>query len=230
MRKKRLILCGATLVLLNSQLSQAAVQVASWDFESSWTPAASVTIGGTGSSYLLGTPSLDGTINSARKGGQIVNAVQGTHLTTMEYTKSSPSDKFILKLKAGSGYTLSGFTINYDVYGNNASSEYVNSLSWAYSTDGGATYSTPTSVSIGTAKTWNSKQVSWSSLSVASEKDIWFRATFAGEGKGYDLDFFDSFVLNVEAVPEPVNVALATFGLGLAVVLAGRRVYRWVRT
>jgi len=55
---------------------------------------------------------------------------------------------------------------------------------------------------------------------------IWFRNTFTVDG---DARFFEFDNLQVTAVPEPINVALACFGLAFVGLTFGRRIYSMAR-
>jgi hypothetical protein len=113
------------------------------------------------------------------------------------------------------GTGLSGFAVGYD-----ANAIFVNPAQlWEYSVNSGASWSSAGLTQPGNivAFNWTSYNVDFSSAtSLNGASTVWLRNTF-GNGAGQ----FDN--IQVTAVPEPVNVAMGIFGLGLVGTTAGRR-------
>ena len=120
----------------------------------------------------------------------------------------------------GVGY--SAFTVSFEV---NKSGSGVKDFTWAYSTGSGFTDITPQSA---TASGYQVLTFNFSGVTALNNaSSIFLRATLNGAtGSGSTTDF-DNFQVN--AVPEPVNVALVLFGLGVVGMKFGRRLCSFVR-
>ena len=102
---------------------------------------------------------------------------------------------------------------------------------WTYSIDGGATFTDvgvgqPPLGSIGT--TYSVLTVDFAGISALDGAgDILLHGTFVSNPGG-GTDDYDNFQILAQ-VPEPVNVALALFGIGIVGLKFGRRLFIFVR-
>jgi hypothetical protein len=94
--------------------------------------------------------------------------------------------------------------------------------SWTNSVAGYGS-STKDIISVG----WESDTVDFAGSSLSAGQTITFTMQLVNDhGYGNNVAF-DNLI--VSAVPEPVNAALLIFGVGLAAVPTGRRIYLWAR-
>jgi hypothetical protein len=99
--------------------------------------------------------------------------------------------------------------------------------SWAIA-EGGSGFSTIPHEGSSFINNWVSHTVDFAGSSLSAGQTITFTMQLVNENSGLGNDVsFDNLI--VSAVPEPVNVALLIFGVGLAAVPAGRRLYLWAR-
>ena len=164
--------------------------------------------------------SLTGTGN-----GIDVGNVFGTGGTTLNDPRSPQSATYALFAAYSGGPAtvtvqvnatgLSGFSLSYaavDLKTGGGSTQ-----DWKWSTDGITYTGLPDSVSLGiNTSTWSMNSVDFSSASVSSPSTLYFQNTIFSGIVGFDN-------LQVNAVPEPSNYALAAFGL---CICFGRRFIR----
>jgi hypothetical protein len=131
---------------------------------------------------------------------------------------------FTLTLKAA--VNLGSVSITYDYLASNSGGgSPVNNWSWTI-TGGGSGSGTGSAVNITQDGNWHTTTVTFSTLNLTAGETIVFTDTLAGYPTGNNLiASFD----NINVVPEPINYALAAFGLCVAGVCIGRRVYFWAR-
>ena len=215
-------LIAAAFLCVGLYEANAASTVATWDFTTTWTSATTVNLAGTAGAYITGTPNLNGTITGTGSTAITRVATGGQSGAYMQFNPQTSGNgqpmQFTLQLTAGA--PMSGFTISY--YGRVSATTAADTQSWAYSTDGGANWTTLTTQPGTLTTTWTQYTVT-PNVSVASGT-VWFRNTLSGATANNQNTEFDT--ISITAVPEPVNVALGVFGLSAVVVGVGRRYLR----
>ena len=131
---------------------------------------------------------------------------------------------FTLQLTASAA--MNQFTITY--YTRTSAANGSDTSTWAYSINGGAfvNFTTqPSTVAPVSTTTWAASSAFTVSenVSVLVGQTITFRNTLTGATANNVNVNFDT--IQVSAVPEPANVALAVFGLGAVSLGVGRRLY-----
>jgi hypothetical protein len=112
---------------------------------------------------------------------------------------------------------LSGFTLNYYIRNNGGSGGNAADVQWTYSTPGG---SGNLSQLNNAPDTFGPQTVSFTGFpDVSGYSTLSFTATVTG-GQNNNGAYFDN--LSLTAVPEPINYAMAVFGLVFVCVGAGR--------
>ena len=121
----------------------------------------------------------------------------------------------------GAGY--SAFMVSFAV---NRTGSGVKDFTWAWSTTG-SSFTDLGTVST-TSSGYQTLTADFSSVTALNNAStIFFRATLNGATGSSSTTDFDNF--QVTAVPEPVNVALVLFGLGVVGMKFGRRLFSVVR-
>jgi len=207
-----LIAVAACVLCLSS--AKAGV-IADWNFNSlgSGTPPSSINADTFNSSLVNATPSI-----TATAAGQVSLARYspgaGSSGYALEWTSASHGNQlgtaanasFIIQLKAIS--TLSSLAVNFNgLYtGGTALASY-----WSYNINTGTvgTYSTPVTENL--SSTWASTPYNpFSGLTLTSGQTLDIQVTFSAGGNPAGIAFDD---VVITAVPEPINYALACFGL-----------------
>jgi len=236
---RKLWMVAVGLLLAGAALESNAGVVATWNFESPAftgqnnygansvdtslfaSGALNYTLATSGSTTATmaagtGSPGTSMEFGTTGKGSLISGAVTGNPLHNLSGTY------FILTLVANNSDTRNTFTVGFDA--KNSGSAPTGSL-WYYSTDGRATWTAATvqpSGSIGT--TYSHFTATFGGASVTGNGTIEFLQTATGVGNPTGTLDFDNITVN--AVPEPVNMALAFFGVGFVAVAAARRLAR----
>lgn len=205
----KLFAAAVTLVLWQpAQLHLQAALIAEWQFNS---------YGGGPLSNLApdyGTQ-LSATATTDIPFHASFNRIAGTPLN--EHASSSPN--YALRMEHGTGQDLT-YTLTLHVHGTGLSGFTVTLASrqsgsvaqtWAWSTDG-ATF-TAIAPSITPSATWSVATADFRGVTVLNNpdhQDVYFRTTFDLTRNNATVDF-DNIAVN--AVPEPVGIALACFGV-----------------
>ena len=132
---------------------------------------------------------------------------------------------FTLSFTTGANIGLTTISLTYDVFAENSAASAVNTWHLTGGTGGTATQ---TSTLAYTGGNWRTVTVTWTGLTVAKNTTFTIQDTLSGFANaaatiGDTSDVrFDNLNLNASVVPEPVNCALAGFGLIFASVGAGR--------
>ena len=123
---------------------------------------------------------------------------------------------FTLSFTTGANIGLTTISLTYDVFAQNSAASAINT--WLLTGGSGGT-ATQTSTLSYTGGTWQTVTVTWTGLTVAQNTTFTIKDTLGGFANaaaafGDTSDVrFDNINLNATAVPEPVNYALAGFGL-----------------
>ena len=180
---------------------------------------------------LQGTAGL--TVDSVNVPANKLNSVAGTTLNdprtppnasqAMQFQGQKANSGFITIHLSGTG--MDSFTLTYAALRTQSGPE---NNQWSYSVDGGASFST---VGVGQpgaiGTTYSILTVDFTGVTALNGAgDILLRGTPTNAGGG-NADY-DNFQV-MAAVPEPVNVALALFGLGIVGLKFGRRLFCFVR-
>ena len=100
---------------------------------------------------------------------------------------------------------------------------------WAWSSDGGSTWNPVTFTSTAADGGWTAETVSFVGQPIPTDAGtVQFRDTFKVSTPGSDFLFLDNIQIN--AIPEPANIALAGFGLCAVGILFGRRICTRLRS
>ena len=213
------------LLLVTSELDAALI--AEWQFNSyssggnlSLTAEYGTQAGAAAASATAGSKNtfstIAGTTLNQFASSSPNNAIQ------MATTSGSPDNAVLTLSLSGTG--LSSFILTYasaDNVANPASSKYTQT--WAYSINGSAFTNFATINATNTSFTVY--QVDFSSVaSLNGAASVSFRNTINWEGDNNASVWFDNIAIN--AVPEPINLALAAFGVCGGGMVIGRRVLR----
>lgn len=176
----------------------------------------------------LDAPADSKTITSANIHAPAPSSVTTGNLVGKQPESFAAVTNFTITLNIG-GSGLSGFIINYDVLANDPSGTPLDQT-WSWSIDGVNFFTTgfsqpaqvPFSVS---GLDWTAQTVDFSGVTTLNgETTVYFMntlTTVTGLETVPSAAGFDN--INIEAVPEPVNVALIVFGLSLGGFGVGRR-------
>lgn len=196
--------------LLDSSQARGAI-IASWDF----TSANASTF-----NYVSPTPSFTSSGGNATEGisgGTLHYAYNGANVGNLNNT-------VLTFTMAPNNSTISGLSVQYDAF-----SGQVTALSgtWAYSINGGtfANIGSASGITIGAAAGANNNTFTLSGVSIApTDSSLVFRLTLSGAAGGNNgtLNFDNLEFDALSAVPEPINYALAVFGLVFVGGSAGR--------
>ena len=144
----------------------------------------------------------------------------------MEFKQPQANAGFITIHLSGSG--LSTFFLTYAAV---RSQSGPHDNHWAYSIDGGVTF---TDVGVGQmpldsiTTTYSIQTINFAGITALDgAADILLHGTFVSNPGGGN-DSYDNFQV-LASIPEPVNVALALFGIGIVGVKFGRRLFSFVR-
>lgn len=204
--------------ILSGTAANAAL-IANWQFNSY--------TGGNLSNFAPDAGTQSGTAKaniSSPTGGSLLQ-VAGTTLN--ETTVSSPNRALEFKNTGGNPnpyvltFQISGTGLNSFVVTYAAQSDHNPTISWAWSTDG-TTFTT-----VGTSPTLTATYVTYTAdfsgvSAINNATSVYFRETLTDTGVSKLTDF-DNFQIN--AVPEPINVALGVFGVCAIGIGIGRRLY-----
>lgn len=230
-----------TLCLLGTLIipvSKASVTIATWNFDSGTDNSSAYTgsVPYNANTYvhsdLQATPNVNAVtpVSGATQGPGTGNPGTGVDL---QFTSpggngahNPDTSTFTLTLKAASGVTLSGFSITYDALSSNSSgTAAVNKWTWAIT--GGGSDATGIQTSIAQDNTWHTVTATFSgtghAITLNAGQTITFTDTLSGYAGQSGTVGFDNINVNVNAVPEPANVAMALFGTAFAVIGIGRR-------
>jgi hypothetical protein len=176
------------------------------------TPAPSL---GATTSANVGITAANGTGNPGR----------GLQFITTSSSGSVSGSTFTLTLKAA--VNLGSVSITYDYLADNVGGGASAANNWTWTiTGGGSGSGTGSAVTISQDNAWHTTTVNFSGLNLTAGETIVFTDTLAGYQTGNNkIASFD----NINVVPEPIHYALVAFGLCVACVWAGRRVYFWAR-
>jgi hypothetical protein len=219
------LLAAGLLSLMASQSAQAAL-IANWQFD---------TYGGGALSAFhpdAGAQSATAIANASVAGSPLPVLSHITGTTVNQTTASAPNNalqvqsgangsSFTLTLQV-SGTGLSGFVVTY-ASGDNSVPGYTQT--WSYSIDGTTFTSLPTTINAANTTTFNGTAYTadFSAITALNgAANVYFRDTIALGNN--DQVRFDNIAIN--AVPEPVNVALGVFGFCAVVGGVGRRYLR----
>jgi len=220
------ILMMLALSALIASRAAAALTPSTWAFESGGpTSYPADTVGGKLSSASL--------VVASPNGGMISRQTTGGNPNGFLQIAGSPPTQvggstltFTLTRTAQANFSLTTLTFNYNLIGTKPPS----SITWSYNF-GGSSFTLPTTT-LNQASGWQTTgSVDLSGVTgfgASGTINIVGTIVDASTGNGNTGTIgFDNFAIN--AVPEPVNVALAAFGLCLVSVGVGRRVYTWAR-
>ena len=216
---KKVLILG--LVTLGAALTSQAGLIGLWTFDSNPSgtgPFADLTNPTTSparSSFYDNSAQITTSISVGNAGG-----------TTANDPRTSPSAGRALTLDSGGAITiqithgsLTGFTLTYEAQKTGGSPTQGG---WSWSTTLNGTYSTAgVSETLSTGTSYALNTVTFGTLDPSTT--IFLRETISSGG----TVAFDN--IQISAVPEPINYALAAFGLCVAAVCIGRRAYFWAR-
>lgn len=222
---RRMTVLTVGLVSLAATLTSQGALITTWDFTGFVGGAQGAVVNYPSPGYTTKDPSVSSASLAANPLAKTtVQALNpGYSGISMRFTESnnghSLGGNFILTITPATGYTLSAFSITYY-----ARSSIATSDTWAYSVNGGSSWTSASAqpVNISAGNTWNQYTVNFTAFSVSSGS-VQFRDLFTSTSQG--TADFDNINLYATVVPEPVNVALAAFGLCVVGVGVGRRIY-----
>ena len=156
---------------------------------------------------------------TAASGANTVVAVGNGSSTALGFTTPGTGKKFsvagstfTLQLTASGNVTITTIQFDYN-------SKTAGDATWSYAIIGGGSGSA-TAIALGSAGTWNTATATFSPIALSSGQIITFTDTLTGQGTGHSESVsFDNIIV---AVPEPINYALAGFGLIFVGGMAGR--------
>ena len=200
------------------------------------TIAALATSGNAAVLALFGFDTYDGTSpvspeSGTQSGTATLTTASGPGGTTFSAQVGNPT----LALGVGNGLAANGstftilvngtgftdFMVSYDVKKGG-----VDSFAWQWSTDG-STFATIQFASPGTGSGFNSTTINFSGVTAINNAPaVYLRNSMTGATGQNGRTDFDN--IQVSAVPEPINVALALFGLAFVGLRFGRRVLSFV--
>lgn len=231
MKKIRVLFVVAACALLVGSAADAAVDLTSWSFPSTWTAGSSVTFNANfiNATYVSGTPTL---VASATDNKASVSPLSGANAYggsgfSLSFSESSNpghtlEGNFVLTMQAAQNLNAGTFQITYqaEYSGIGPSVNY-----WKYSLNGGTTWSALTTVS-GIGTTWGPESVTFSGLTLSSGSTVEFMNSFTNSATGAAAANFDN--IDISEVPEPITLAFPLFGLIFIGGTAGRYyVGRW---
>jgi hypothetical protein len=209
----------AGVLMLGATLTTQGGLIAAWTFDSQVTPSGlapnnDVTYNPSGvSASLTAVGGVASIGNTPTVGATTLNDPRGTPITAFALAVGfSPSSTVTIQVANPTG--LSGFSLSYAAADLNGAG----TQDWKWSTDGITYNGLPdagASLGINTS-TWSLNSVNFNN---ASGSTLFFQNTVAAGFVG-----FDNF--QVTAVPEPINYALAGFGLCVGGISFGRRFVR----
>lgn len=202
---KRITVVWGGLLSLAAVLSCEAA-IATWTFGTSGSDL-------TGPIYAADAGSQAGAQIEAQFGSTIVS--DGN--PDLNAIRITTSEELVIHV-SGAGY--SSFVVSYDAKQTGSSQ-----LNWAWSLDN-SSYTYIPSQNLQTS--WGNYSADFSGVSALNGAADVYLLTYASTEIG-QLVSFDN--IQVNAVPEPINVALALFGLGIACRAFCGRVYcRWIKS
>jgi hypothetical protein len=218
----RILMLLGVCVLIASR-AVAALTPSTWNFDNSTAnPFPADILGGRFSSASLTVASPNGgTISEPASGGN----PNGYLLIAGSPATKVGGSTLTFTLTASSAVQLTSLTFHFDLIGDKPPG----SITWTYT--GASSGSLGTENLTGAGNTWlTTGSVTLSGIAgLSAGQTINIIGTINdGQTGSHNGDIgFDNFTVN--AVPEPVNIALAAFGLCVVGVGVGRRVYVWRR-
>jgi hypothetical protein len=211
----------AMAFLIAGTITSQATLIAYWDFNGLTTPYSSVSsVSGDQSPVAMDASNIPSGARQVWNTGTTINAIGATPAgDAIEFGRVDPSydpNGTYFQIQ----FSMSGLTdlaVSYAQRSRLGDDAYI---SWAYSTDN-STYTTYGTANTSDGSTW--EQVDYTVTSALNgAATVYLRGTVMGVN---DQSFIrlDNLQLNATPVPEPVNVAMGLFGLGLVGTAAGRR-------
>ena len=226
MRKNMKMLSGVLVAVLCVAASADAALIAYWNFPSSLGTSPFSADSG----VQQATATLEASAGFTQPAGTTVNQDPVSNPgATFDLTYAGNVGGLIrtVTLKF-SGTGLQDFNVSYAGVRSAGSAAQSVSQLWEYSTDSGANWSSAGITQLGNLPgAFAVQAVDLTSISaIEGAGSVWLRLTATSSHKNNDFQL-DNF--QVSTVPEPVNVALALFGLFVVTVGFGRRIYGMVR-
>jgi hypothetical protein len=210
----------AGVLVLGATLSTHGGLIAAWTLENNTTAdlAGGISIDAPNGGMTYNPSGVTGTLTGAggasmATGGAGVNSLNDPRTTPFDSANviyAGPNNLLTIKLNNVAG--LSGFIVQYAAHDTLSGTQ-----GWQWSTDN-ISWANPYSSTLSLGGSWSVNTVDFSS---ASGSTLYFQNT-VNSGFGYAA--FDNFT--VTAVPEPINYALAAFGLCVGGISFGRRFVR----
>ena len=165
-----------------------------------------------------------------------LNSVAGTTLNDPRVTPSASQAVSFKGPHANSGFITihlsgTGLSTFFLTYAAQRTQSGPHDNHWSYSIDGGTTF---TDVGVGQmpvdsiTSTYSIQTINFAGITALDgAADILLHGTFVTNPGGGSADY-DNFQI-LASIPEPVNVALALFGIGIVGLKFGRRLFSFVR-
>jgi hypothetical protein len=212
-RLSRLVGLLVTTICLSLATSSQAALLALWSFDNSTLVPAI----GQGSQSATASLTTVGTVNfTVPAEGTALNDPRINPTATPAAQWGTQGGSFTIQV---SGVNVGEFVITYaaEKNGNSGNQE------WDYSLDGN-TWTTLTTTLKARPK-FSTVTADFSGItSLNGASTVYFRDTFDSDIK------YDNIQVSINAVPEPINVAVASFGVCMLVIGFGRRLYSKLRT
>jgi len=242
---RKLWMVAVGLLLAGAAVESNGGVIATWDFESGgfsatggqnpWRADSLGTSGSLSSGTFgwatvhagvgtgTGNPGTSFEFSTAKNKANDMNTTVGGSGTALTFSGSY----LTLTLTANSGIALNTFTLSYSAKAGQSAAFSGGAVgnTWYYSTDSGTSWHIMTSsaISFSADGAYHSESATFGGLSGGGT--ILLRDAISGgtANDSVNTSFIDFDNIQVSAVPEPVNMALAFFGVGFAAVAAWRK-------
>jgi hypothetical protein len=212
------LLALAICALVSSRAHGAIITVANWTFPNRGTPVPP--INATSSTDTAGTPTLGGNLFTPDAGQPNTSYLLGRLRFSGSTFLGFNNDTLTLTLTASANFTFTGLT--YSTAASDSANNGVVTENWAYSINGGSSTELG---SVNVIRTLQAQTLNFSQALTAGEQIV-FTCTVSDSplpvNAGRQTLDFSGITLTASTVPEPINYALAGFGLVFVAGSAGR--------